>query len=314
MNENISLKESNPNFLNKNNLLKETNWQQILYFLNVIGIEVNLNKRTIKNQDYIWYVLNCFQHYFVNKLNHNFRKVMLFYRQLGKNSINTEYKVLFLKLNYIFDNCFFNYKESSLTGLNNFRKRIITTCVTPESFKNEIEYYHKLKYLFEEQIDQQLTANLHYLQEISLPKKEYPRLTKNLNSLLNQSFNPDILLAKKEKTKQLLGSLNQFKNKYIRIYLKKHENYQNKLVEFYQNLSLLPEYNLLLTKKILTEKEKMIKQSLENFFPDICLSEDTREQLKNKPYCRCGFNLQENYFLPSVKKVKPLLKNKINMN
>ena len=311
--QNISLKKANPEILNKKGLLNKQQWQETLILLDQVGIKIKNRTRTIKNQSYIWYVLNCFQCNFIVHLNQNFRKMMLFFKQVNKCELPQEYKLLILNLSYIFDSSFFNYKVDSFKGLKSFVERTKTVFTKIEYFRLKIKQYQKIQVFFNSEIEQKLISAFQYIHKLSLPTKQYPQLKNTLIGLYKYFDKAESFFNKPQKADSFLSLFKQFKTRYKEIYVEKHDTYQQDLLDFYQNLNIIPEYSKLLENSLLTPQEKKIKQAIINFFPDKCVNKNILKQLEKKPYCSCGFKLHKNYFIPSAAKVQPLLKSKINI-
>lgn len=308
-----SLNNLNPAALTDKDLLSESEWLDIIEIIDLLGFDVKLNQRSKKNQKFLWYILNLCQYEVTKKGEKILRHLENLFHELKPGDKNRQVYYKVLRMMYFFDCDFYSFKFAPYRGLKQFLQRIKGTYGQQEKLLSELKFFNYLAKIIIQKKDMFLINEYTYLQNISLPKTGYEDLQKDLDQMLNCFRKIDSIIFSKQRTANFLSFLRNFKNTYLRIYIREHDRYQKKINNFYDQLSAMPEYNYL-QKQVLNKREKELQTYLNNFFPGKCEEQDLKQLLEKQPECNCGFSLQKYQIIPSVDKITPLLKKEVNFS
>lgn len=298
----------------KNIMFTKKQWNDIINILFCPGITKRNVLKKIKNQDYLWYIIVSNQKYYKKHIKYNIKKIFFLCYQLEeKNQLKKIFNKIF-KADYLFDQNFYKYNFNSEKGITKFIKIIYSTYGNYENFRENIKLINNIIEFNRNNYDQLLIENYNYLKNISLPLKGYELLKKNLMTIIKKLNRISPIINNSKVFFDTMTDLQKFKSIYIIKYEKEHSLYQKKLKNFYETLYSKPEYKALnhLSSKKDNRRIKIIKNNIENFFPDRCKVKDVSEILENKPACICNFSLGSYNNIPSVDKISPLLKEAIH--
>lgn len=217
------------------------------------------------------------------------------------------------KINHLFDQDFYRFDNNSYLGLKKYYKLMKSTYGSLDNFLSELKLVKENLYFIRKRFDEVLISDYLYLKKISLPLRGYEDLRIALFTILKKITHIRSLLTNPKIFSDLKEEISDFKKRYKRRYIKEHQNYQEKLINFNQRLRALPEYkalNILSDIKVINVAYnlKPIKKYIDEFFPKQCQNKSLNDILDKKSKCYCGFNLGEVLAIPSINKIKPMLK------
>jgi len=264
----------------------------------------------IDHQDYLWEIIINIRENMYNEINKGIRSNLQLCFFLEKQKQIRDINRPFFHLNHIFEQDFYRIDLDSYLGLRNFHKLIYYTYGNLERFILELQAAKENLFFIRKGYHKILVEYYNYLRSILLPPKDYDELRSALQLLLNKyCFLPDII-REDGLFDSLIKDINSFMKSYCSIYRKEHDHFQNQLTEFYQQLHFLPEYRALINLSCIEaiNFDQPIKRYIDNFFPVRCRINNLDEILKKEAKCRCDFTLGDLLRIPSLQKIKPLLR------
>lgn len=217
------------------------------------------------------------------------------------------------KINYIFDQDIYRFDNPADKGLSNFYKILISTYGNIENFISSFKMVKENLSFIRKRYDFLLIDRYNYLKKISLPLRGYEDLRIALLTLLEKYKEIKVLLFNPNTFNNFIKEIDEFIEEYHSVYLEEHNNYHESLRNFYNNLYDLQEYKAL---KYLSKIEvinvaynlKPIQKYINTFFPEKCQNYKIRETLEKNTKCNCGFTLGDSLTIPSLNKIKPMLR------
>lgn len=294
-------------------LLNVECWNNLLKILKDFGYELNGSANNLENQKFLWEIIINIKENMQDELEQSIRVNMQLCYLLEESEQIKDINAPLFRLNHILEQDFYRFDNDPYKGLKNFNKLIISSYGNIDNFVIELKIVKENLSFIRKRIDQELIEKYNYLKEISLPLRGYEKMRMALLTILKKFTELHIVVSNPQAQKKLREEINEFINCYRGQYAKEHEYYHQKLRNFYDNLYSLPEYNALDNLSNIriikvAYNMKPIKKYIETFFPDQCEIINLNEILEKKVKCNCGFNLGERITIPSLKKIKPMLR------
>src|SRR5690554_6522279 len=267
----------------------------------------------LKNNKIVWEIIVNIRNNMMDEIGNAIRiNLQLCYLLEVEEQIKEINSPLF-KLNYIFEQNFYCLDNDTAKALSIFYKLLNNTYASMSYFIDEIRDIKENLYFIRKNHDRVLFERYNYLRKISLPLRGYEELRFSLLTLIKKFDNIATLIKNPEAYNSLMKEYNIFLTKYKELYIAEHEKYHNKLKEFYRKLSSLPEYKVLYYLSCISIIKvaynlKPIRKYIETFFPDPCKVNNLDELLEKQTRCKCGFYPGQNLSIPSLNKIKPMLK------
>lgn len=294
-------------------LLNTECWINLLRILKDFGYELNGSTNNLENQKFLWEIIINIKENMQDELEQSIRVNMQLCYLLEESEQIKDINAPLFRLNHILEQDFYRFDNDPYKGLKNFHKLIISSYGNINNFLSELKIVKENLSFVRKRIDQELIEKYNYLKEISLPLRGYEKMRMALLTILKKFTELHIIVSNPQAQEKLREEINEFINCYKVQYTKEHEYYHQKLSDFYGNLYSLPEYNALDNLSSIriikvAYNMKPIKKYIETFFPDQCEVINLNEILEKKVKCNCGFNLGERITIPSLKKIKPMLR------
>lgn len=295
----------------------EEQWRDFIKILMGFGYEIKNGENNRKNIYFLWELIVNIKENMKSNIEQDIRVNMeLCYLLEEEEQIKGINSPLF-KINHLFEQNIYRFDYEPSKGLSDFYKLIITTYGNIENFLEELKQVKENLSFVRKRYDQELIKKYNYLKKISLPLKSYEELRMALLTILKKFTELRHIISNPQDFKVLIGEIDNFINRYRIQYNKEHLKFHQELNNFYQELYLLPEYHALdclSNIKVINVAYNMrpIKKYINTFFPEKCRIKNLDEVLEKKTKCNCGFNLGETLSIPSLDKIKPMLRKGIS--
>ncbi|MFW6015741.1 MAG: hypothetical protein ACOCRK_04840 [bacterium] len=294
--------------------LSQDKWQDIVKIVREFGYrlgQANLNEQNMK---FVWEVIINVKRNTIDDIEQAIRvNLQLCYILEKYNQIKTINSALY-KIHYIFEQDIYYLEGDVKNGLNNFYKIIKSTFGDIDTFIVNLKDVKENLCFIRKRYHQQLIRRYNYLKKISLPRgRRYKSLRDKIGTVFNEIESIYLIVTDPSIFNKIIEEIDNIIEEYINIYIKEHNQYQQKLKKFYLDLFSLPEYKALeYLNQINVIKVgynmKPIKKYIDTFFPDKCLNYNTVEIVEKKAKCKCGFTIGDPLTIPSLNKIKPMLK------
>ncbi len=288
-------------------------WFDYIRILKEFGYELDEKEESMENKKFLWEIIINIRKNMKEETEQAIRvNLELCYLLEEEEQIRDINPPLF-KLNHIFEQDFYRFDNNSIKGLCNFHKLIISTYGNIDEFLKELQEIKENLYFIRKRYDQELLEKYNYLRKISLPLRGYDKLRFALLTILKKFSQIKVIIRNPRAYIDLIDEVDTFINQYKEQYIKEHREFHQKLQEFYSQLYSLPEYKVLdylshITVINVAYNLRPIKKYIDTFFPDQCKIKNLEEILVKEAKCSCGFNPGQNITIPSLSKIKPMLK------
>ncbi|MFW6015559.1 MAG: hypothetical protein ACOCRK_03915 [bacterium] len=296
-------------------LENEEIWQEMIEVLKEFGYIDNDDIFSEKNQNFIWeIIINIKEHLkedIVQAIRINLKLCYLL-------EINDENKIKkvnsdLFKINYIFDQDIYRFDNPADKGLKIFYKTLNSTYGNVKAFISSFKLVKENLSFIRKRHDFILINSYNYLKKISLPLRGYEELRIALLTLLEKYKEIKPLLYNPNTFNSFSKEIDEFIEEYHSVYLQEHNHFHESLKDFYQNLYALQEYKALeCLSKIqvinVAYNLKPIQKYIITFFPEECQNYNIKETLEKNTKCNCGFTLGDSITIPSLNKIKPMLR------
>ncbi len=294
----------------------EKEWQAGLKILSEFGHKLE-GQISIETQNYLWENIINIKNNLQEDINQTIRiNLQLCYMVEAHDQVKEINYPLF-RLNHLFDHDFYHFNDNSFLGLKRFFKMINSTYGGVENFISDLKKVKENLYFVRKRYDELLVKDYLYLKKLSLPLRGYEDLRIAVFTILKKITHLKSIVSKPRIFIDLKEEITDFKDLYKETYIKEHQQFQEKLSEFNRELHLLKEYRILQNLSDIKAIKvaynlKPIKKYIDTFFPEQCHYKALNDILDKQPKCSCGFTLGESLTIPSLNKIKPMLKKGIN--
>lgn len=293
--------------------LKQDMWRDFIDIISEFGYLMNENDKNIENQRFVWEIIVNIKENMKEEIEQAIRMNLNLCYILEEDSQMKDINTELFKLNFLLDQNIYRLDHDVKKGLSSFHKLIISTYGNIEMFINNLKSVNENLSFIRNRKDQTLIKKYNYLKNISLPLRGYEDLRIALITLLKKFTDIKLVITKPKIFNEFNEDIDIFIKKYKNIYKKEHNEYHKNLKEFYQQLYNLPEYTAL--EKLsninvinVAYNLKPIKRYIETFFPEQCTNYNLDETMEKQVKCFCGFNIGETLAIPSLNKIKPMLR------
>lgn len=269
------------------------------------------------NLEFLWVIIINIRENMKKEIDYtlrmNFNLCLFMEEEEEAKELNSE----LFKINHLLDQRIYRLDNNPEKGLKDFHKILISTYGNIDSFINEFTVIKENLSFIRKRKDRELISKYIYLKKISLPVKGYEELRMALITILKKFKELKLLITNPEILNDFEKEMDFFIRRYQSFYKYEHERFHKRLRHFYIQLYSLQEYKALecLSKiKIINVAYnlKPIKKYIDTFFPDECTIKNLEEILDKQVKCSCGFTLGETLSIPSLNKIKPMLRKGIN--
>lgn len=288
-------------------------WEDFIKILLEFGYNLNVKENKEENLKFVWEIIINIKKNMKEELEQAIRMNLNLCYALEEEG---QVKILntgILKLNYLLDQNIYRLDNDPQKGLMDFHKILISTYGNIDNFIKNIKTVKENISFIRKRRDQELIDKYNYLRKITLPLRGYENLRISLITLLEKFKEIKDIVTDPEIYINFNTELDYFIMEYQKIYRQEHDAFHQSLKDFYQKLYNLPEYKALenLSRIELINVAynlKPIKKYIDTFFPEECTVTDLDDMLNNNVKCHCGFTIGESFTVPSLNKIKPMLR------
>ena len=288
-------------------------WEDFIKILLEFGYNLNVKENKEENLKFVWDIIINIKKNMKEELEQAIRMNLNLCYALEEEG---QVKILntgILKLNYLLDQNIYRLDNDPQKGLMDFHKILISTYGNIDNFIKNIKTVKENISFIRKRRDQELIDKYNYLRKITLPLRGYENLRISLITLLEKFKEIKVIVTDPEIYINFNTELDYFIREYQKIYRQEHDAFHQSLKDFYQKLYNLPEYKALenLSRIELINVAynlKPIKKYIDTFFPEECTVSDLDDMLNNNVKCHCGFTIGESFTVPSLNKIKPMLR------
>lgn len=288
-------------------------WEDFIKILLEFGYNLNVKENKEENLKFVWEIIINIKKNMKEELEQAIRMNLNLCYALEEEG---QVKILntgILKLNYLLDQNIYRLDNDPQKGLMDFHKILISTYGNIDNFIKNIKTVKENISFIRKRRDQELIDKYNYLRKITLPLRGYENLRISLITLLEKFKEIKDIVTDPEIYINFNTELDYFIMEYQKIYRQEHDAFHQSLKDFYQKLYNLPEYKALenLSRIELINVAynlKPIKKYIDTFFPEECTVSDLDDMLNNNVKCHCGFTIGESFTVPSLNKIKPMLR------
>lgn len=288
-------------------------WEDFIKILLEFGYNLNVKENKEENLKFVWEIIINIKKNMKEELEQAIRMNLNLCYALEEEG---QVKILntgILKLNYLLDQNIYRMDNDPQKGLMDFHKILISTYGNIDNFIKNIKTVKENISFIRKRRDQELIDKYNYLRKITLPLRGYENLRISLITLLEKFKEIKDIVTDPEIYINFNTELDYFIREYQKIYRQEHDAFHQSLKDFYQKLYNLPEYKALenLSRIELINVAynlKPIKKYIDTFFPEECTVSDLDDMLNNNVKCHCGFTIGESFTVPSLNKIKPMLR------
>ncbi len=288
-------------------------WEDFIKILLEFGYNLNVKENKEENLKFVWEIIINIKKNMKEELEQAIRMNLNLCYALEEEG---QVKILntgILKLNYLLDQNIYRLDNDPQKGLMDFHKILISTYGNIDNFIKNIKTVKENISFIRKRRDQELIDKYNYLRKITLPLRGYENLRISLITLLEKFKEIKDIVTDPEIYINFNTELDYFIREYQKIYRQEHDAFHQSLKDFYQKLYNLPEYKALenLSRIELINVAynlKPIKKYIDTFFPEECTVSDLDDMLNNNVKCHCGFTIGESFTVPSLNKIKPMLR------
>ncbi len=288
-------------------------WEDFIKILLEFGYNLNVKENKEENLKFVWEIIINIKKNMKEELEQAIRMNLNLCYALEEEG---QVKILntgILKLNYLLDQNIYRLDNDPQKGLMDFHKILISTYGNIDNFIKNIKTVKENISFIRKRMDQELIDKYNYLRKITLPLRGYENLRISLITLLEKFKEIKDIVTDPEIYINFNTELDYFIREYQKIYRQEHDAFHQNLKDFYQKLYNLPEYKALenLSRIELINVAynlKPIKKYIDTFFPEECTVSDLDDMLNNNVKCHCGFTIGESFTVPSLNKIKPMLR------
>lgn len=288
-------------------------WEDFIKILLEFGYNLNVKENKEENLKFVWEIIINIKKNMKEELEQAIRMNLNLCYALEEEG---QVKILntgILKLNYLLDQNIYRLDNDPQKGLMDFHKILISTYGNIDNFIKNIKTVKENISFIRKRRDQELIDKYNYLRKITLPLRGYENLRISLITLLEKFKEIKDIVTDSEIYINFNTELDYFIREYQKIYRQEHDAFHQSLKDFYQKLYNLPEYKALenLSRIELINVAynlKPIKKYIDTFFPEECTVSDLDDMLNNNVKCHCGFTIGESFTVPSLNKIKPMLR------
>lgn len=288
-------------------------WEDFIKILLEFGYNLNVKENKEENLKFVWEIIINIKKNMKEELEQAIRMNLNLCYALEEEG---QVKILntgILKLNYLLDQNIYRLDNDPQKGLMDFHKILISTYGNIDNFIKNIKTVKENISFIRKRRDQELINKYNYLRKITLPLRGYENLRISLITLLEKFKEIKDIVTDPEIYINFNTELDYFIMEYQKIYRQEHDAFHQSLKDFYQKLYNLPEYKALenLSRIELINVAynlKPIKKYIDTFFPEECTVSDLDDMLNNNVKCHCGFTIGESFTVPSLNKIKPMLR------
>lgn len=293
--------------------LKLEVWRDFIDILSEFGYMINKKDNNIENQRFVWEIIVNIKANMKEEIEQTIRMNLNLCYVLEENSQMKEINTELFKFNFLLDQNIYRLDNEVYKGLNSFHKLIISTYGNVEMFIENLKLVNENLSFIRNRKDQSLIEKYDYLKNISLPLRGYEDLRIGLITLLKKFNELKLIITNPKVFSDFNNDIDIFITRYQKTYKEEHNKYHQNLRDFYQQLYNLPEYNALerlsdIKVINVAYNLKPIKKYIETFFPEQCNNKNLDEVLDKNVKCSCGFNIGEKLPIPSLNKIKPMLR------
>jgi len=217
------------------------------------------------------------------------------------------------KFVHLYDQNFYDFVEYDYEGLNKFLKILKSTFGNIENFNIKFTRVRAIILFVEEGRDKLLIEEYNYLKNIILPISGYESLRMDLLTILKKFNQLAPVITEQNNFEEFKEEISKFKKVYIIEYQKRHLFYQNRIEYLRRKIQTLPSYIVLRRLDNIEGIKKEDKiEYIESFFANKCNKNNINRILLQQPKCHCGFTIGENMSIPSLDKIKPMLREAID--
>lgn len=297
--------------------LSESLLNDFVSILSEFGYKVNEDYCNCNHQEYLWEIIINIRENMKKEIDYtlrmNFNLCILMEEEEEAKELNSE----LFKINHLLDQRIYRLDNNPVKGLRAFHKILISTYGNINSFIKEFTVIKENLSFIRKRKDRELISRYIYLKKISLPVKGYEELRMALITILKKFKELKLLITNPDILNGFEKEMDLFIRRYQSFYKYEHERFHKRLRHFYIQLYSLQEYKALeCLSKIniinVAYNLKPIKKYIDTFFPDECSTKNLEEILDKQVKCSCGFTLGEILSVPSLNKIKPMLRKGIN--
>lgn len=239
----------------------------------------------------------------------NFNLCLLMEEEEQSRELNFE----LFRINHLLEQSIYRLDNNPEKGLKDFHKIILSTYGNINNFIREFTIIKENLSFIRKRKDSELIDRYLYLKKISLPVKGYEELRMALITILKKFKGLKLLITNPDILKEFEKEIDIFIKRYQTIYKYEHERFYKKLRHFYSQLFSLQEYKALeCLSRIkfinVAYNIKPIKKYIDTFFHKECYIKNLEEILEKQVKCSCGFTPGETLSIPSLNKIKPMLR------
>ncbi|MEJ6950584.1 hypothetical protein [Natronospora cellulosivora (SeqCode)] len=296
-------------------VVKEEFWEELIEFLEEFAYIEKGNKELYKNKDFVWELIINIKQHMKEKVEQGIRINLELCYLLD---INNEEEIkninsAMFKLNYIFDQDIYRFDYPTDKGLKYFHKILNTTYGNLDNFIRSLNDVKENLSFIRKRKDCSLIERYDYIKKISLPLTGYEDLRMALLKLLEKYKEVKTLIIEPCAFNSFINELDEFIELYQSIYLREHNLFHNRLNNFYKKLYSLQEYKSLEYLSMIDVIKvayslRPIQKYIDTFFPEQCNNTKIKDTLNKKTKCNCGFTIGDILTIPSLNKIKPMLR------
>ncbi|MGM0410693.1 MAG: hypothetical protein ACQEQF_07990 [Bacillota bacterium] len=298
-------------------ILDLEDWSKVLLIFSEFDYDISKYENNNDNLLFLWNELLKIRSKWQKKIKKLIRLNINLCFNLDQEKLIKKVNHPLYRLNSLFEKDFFSPNNNAIIAFKKILQAIKDIFGNFKKFKRDIILLKKVDSFYNNRNDRLLTEYFQYIKRIALPVSGFEELRIALFTILKKFEHLLTLMTVKTVFDCFIEELQTFKEKYIAVYLEEHKKYQAKMNKFRNELHSLDEYRVLqLLSKINIIRSSYglqpIMKHIDDFFPKYCEVNNVKNILEFKVKCNCGFVLNEHLLIPSIKKIKPLLKKGIN--
>ncbi len=291
--------------ISKGKLVKSNIWEDIIDLLKIFEIEFD-GKITIHNQNRLWKILVDEAVNMKQEIDDAKKYLLELGAELGQfEKFNSRLQILNDMLN------FYNAIEEMkgvdpAKGLQRYRKEILERHNKIDYFKKKYYNLKEILSLVEERLDEELLKQYKYFQKLK-DKTE----SEGINEIIEKFERLHNFINKKVEVNTFLKESVKIKKKYQEEYTTQHNEYHQNYEKFLEEIKNFREHKTLKQleeiKKIEIHPSRTERlDDIKGNYKDKCRTNLTEENINDKPFCSCGFELEEKFVSQSKEKMKEI--------
>lgn len=293
--------------------LNQTLWNDFISILSEFGYTLSNKDNNTEKHIFIWEIIINIKVNMKEEIEHAIRMNLNLCFAIEEDEQVKEVNFELFKINHLLDQNIYRFDNDPEKGLKDFHKIIISTYGNIDNFIENYKLVKENLSFFRKRKDYEIINKYIYLKKITLPLRGYEDLRMALLTILKKFTELKSLISNPKIFNVFNKEIDIFIEKYQTLYKKEHSHYHDKLRQFYKKLYNLSEYNALeclsnINIINVAYNLKPIKKYIDTFFPEECLYVNIDEILDKQVKCSCGFTIGETLTIPSLNKIKPMLR------